>query len=216
MELNSLVAPRCCLCLQGRQGREGWGGREQGWQGGGEGCLGREAGEEAWVQVSSVPISGPTHRPHQSQGTGTVSSTSSSTTSSADEEFHPQLSRSKVTTLGKPTGPWLVGPFYHPDFRPNVGSSCSSFIRKTAVSLHLTATTFYLEQFLRIIFIYITFRSLPFKKCQNGKEKKTDVFTWNHLVTAALKVGLICDPSQTIAKITASRCIFPWGKHSFI
>ena len=39
------------------------------------------------VQVSSVPISGPTHVPIRAQGTGTVSSTSSSTTSSADEEL---------------------------------------------------------------------------------------------------------------------------------
>lgn len=70
----------------------------------GEAVWGHEAGKEAGDSVSSsVPISGPQHIPIQMQVTGATSSTSNTSISSADEDFHPQPSlRSKVTTLGKP------------------------------------------------------------------------------------------------------------------
>uniref|UniRef100_A0A4W2FXQ2 F-actin monooxygenase n=1 Tax=Bos indicus x Bos taurus TaxID=30522 RepID=A0A4W2FXQ2_BOBOX len=68
-------------------------------------CLGQRV-----HPVSPEKDASPTHVPIRAQGTGTVSSTSSSTTSSADEEFHPQpSSRSKVTILGKPTGALACG-----------------------------------------------------------------------------------------------------------
>lgn len=77
---------------------------------------------------SSVLISGPKRVPIRAQVTEPASST---TSSSEDEEFDPQLSlQSKVTTLGKPKRALACGAVYHPDFRPNVGSSCSGFIRR--------------------------------------------------------------------------------------
>lgn len=95
----------------------------------GEAALGREAGKEAGISVSSsVPISGPKHIPIQVQVPGAASSTSSTSPSSADEDFHPQPSlRSKVTTLGQPKRALLAGAIYHPGFRPNVDSSGSGF-----------------------------------------------------------------------------------------
>lgn len=91
--------------------------------------MGHEVRGEAGSSVSScVPLSGPKHVPIRAQVTGAASST---TSSSADEEFDPQLSlRSKVTTLGKPKGALAGGAVYSADFRPNVGSRCSGFLRR--------------------------------------------------------------------------------------
>ena len=138
--------------------------------------------------MSSVPISGPTHVPTRAQETGTVSSTSSSTTSSADEEFHPQpSSRSKVTTLGKPTGALACGgrftiqisdPMWAPAAAVSLGRSCfiASDSNHSFLPEHPKDYLYIYVCVCVCVCIYITFRSLPFSEMSKWEGRKNQTY----------------------------------------
>lgn len=113
----------------------------------GEAVLGHEAGRGTGISVSSVPVSDPKHVPVQAQVTAATSSASCTSSSSADEDFHPQPSlRSKVTTRGRPKRALACGTRLASRFQTQCGPQLQWFPQGDCVSLHLTATAFYLER----------------------------------------------------------------------
>lgn len=158
------------------------GGREGGKRGrgeGGEAALGHKVRGDAGSSVSScVPLSGPRHVPIRAQVTGAASST---TSSSADEEFDPQLSlRSKVTTLGKPKGALAgegrlftlqtSGPMWAPAATGSLEES--HFLASDSTRLFLPgvpqeSSLFSVVNFYRLAFL---------RDVKLGRGKKTDVF----------------------------------------
>ncbi|XP_034501262.1 F-actin-monooxygenase MICAL2 isoform X4 [Ailuropoda melanoleuca] len=89
----------------------------------------------------------PKHVPVRAQVTAATSSASCTSSSSADEDFHPQPSlRSKVTTGGRPKRALACGTRLPSRFQTQCGPQLQWFPQEDCVSLHLTATAFYLER----------------------------------------------------------------------